>query len=53
MRLKTWIYTHLYKSWIPQLTSDYVSSAAYGLSYVLLWMLIMYPLYRKRIIIRV
>jgi predicted acyltransferase len=53
LRLKTWVYEHLYKSWIPSLAGDHVSSAAYGMTYVVLWCGIMWILYRKRIFLKV
>lgn len=51
--LKTWLYTTLFKSWLAPLCGDYVSSAAYGLSYVAVWCAIMWLLHRKRIFIKV
>ncbi|MBX7243868.1 MAG: heparan-alpha-glucosaminide N-acetyltransferase domain-containing protein [Candidatus Sumerlaeaceae bacterium] len=51
--LKGWIYNHCYKSWIPSIAGDYVCSAAYGMSYVVLWCAIMWILYRKQIFLKV
>lgn len=54
--LKTLIYNHFYRSWIPGLfgaCGDYISSAAYGASYVALWFALSWILYRKRIFLRV
>jgi predicted acyltransferase len=54
--LKTVIYDSLYKSWIPGLfgvCGDYISSAAYGATYVILWFAVSWMLYRKRIFIKV
>lgn len=53
IRLKTWIYTHLYQSWIPHIAGPYVSSAAYGMSYVVLWCGVMWVLNRRRIFLKV
>ena len=50
--LKTLIYNSAYRSWIPGLFGvygDYISSAAYGASYVVLWLAIIWVLYRKQI----
>jgi predicted acyltransferase len=51
--LKYYLYDHLYKSWIPYLFGDQISSAAWGMSYVLLWLGIMWILYKKKIFIKV
>jgi predicted acyltransferase len=54
--LKTVIYDSLYKSWIPGLFGvygDYISSAAYGATYVILWFAVSWILYRKGIFIKV
>jgi predicted acyltransferase len=53
IRLKTWLYQHLYQSWIAAWLGDRVSSAAWGASYVALWWFLMWLLYRKRIFIKV
>ncbi len=53
IRLKTWIYTHFYESWIPPLFGYKVSGAAYAMTYVVLWCGITWVLYRKRIFIRI
>lgn len=51
--LKTFLYNNLYKSWLPYLFGDYVSSAAWGISYVVLWCSLMWILYRKKIFIKI
>ncbi len=51
--LKTWVYTHGFRSWIEPLEGPYVSSAAYGTAYVLIWLGLMTILYRKKIFIKV
>lgn len=53
VRLKTWIYTRCYQSWIPNLAGPYISSAAYGMSYVVLWCGIMWIMYRRKIFLKV
>jgi predicted acyltransferase len=53
MYLKTWIYNTFYASWIPDVFSATVSSAAYGATYVVLWCALMWILYRKRIFLKV
>lgn len=53
---KTVIYDNLYRSWIPAISGpygDYISSLAYGMSYVLLWFAVSWILYRKRIFLKV
>ena len=54
--LKTLLYDNLFRSWMPSLFGyygDYVSSAAYGASYVLLWLGVTWILYRKRIFLKI
>ncbi|MCD6384616.1 DUF5009 domain-containing protein [Candidatus Sumerlaeota bacterium] len=51
--LKYFIYDHLYKSWIPSIFGHYVSSACWGMTYVIIWCALMWILYRKRIFIKV
>jgi predicted acyltransferase len=54
--LKTWIYNSLYRSWIPGLFGiygEYISSAAYGASYVLFWFAVSWILYRRQIFLKV
>ncbi len=56
MFLKTLVYNSLYRSWIPGLFGgygDYISSAAYGASYVALWLAVMWILYRRRIFLKI
>jgi predicted acyltransferase len=53
---KTLIYNSLYRSWIPGLSGpygDYISSAAYGASYVALWFAVSWILFRKGIFLKV
>ena len=47
--VKTWIYENLFHSWL----SDYNSSLFYALAYVFFWLLVLIPLYRRRIFIKV
>jgi predicted acyltransferase len=53
--LKTVIYNSLYKSWAGLFgaSGDYIASAAYGATYVLLWFAVAWVLYRRRIFIKV
>ncbi len=51
--LKKWVYSTLYASWIPRFLGDYVSSAAYGLSYVFVWCGIMWYFYKRKIFLKV
>lgn len=53
MALKTYLYNTLYKSWIPDIMGHYVSSAMWGLTYVVVWCGIMWILYKKKIFIKV
>jgi predicted acyltransferase len=47
--LQTWIFEHLFLSWASPINA----SLAYGISYILLWLFLMWLLYRKRIFIKV
>ncbi len=47
--LKTWVYEHAFLSW----TSGKFASLAYALSYVILWLLLMIPLYRRKIFVKI
>lgn len=47
--LKTWLYQEFFTSW----ASPANASLLYALSYVLLWLLLLIPLYRARVFIRV
>ncbi len=51
--LKRWLYQTFYASWLPGLTSDYWSSAAYGFTYVVVWCALMWLLYRRKVFIRI
>lgn len=51
--LKYFLYDNLYKTWIPHIFGDRISSAAWGASYVLLWCGLMWILYRKKIFIKI
>jgi len=56
MFLKTLVYNSLYRSWIPGLFGvygDYIASAAYGASYVALWLGISWVLYRRQIFLKI
>jgi predicted acyltransferase len=53
MRLKTYLFTHYYKSWMPGIFGVYATSAAWGASFVILWCIITWILYRKKIFIKV
>jgi predicted acyltransferase len=44
-----WTYEHVFASW----ASPKSASLLYALTYVLLWLLVMIPLYRRRIFIKV
>jgi predicted acyltransferase len=44
-----WIYQNLFRSW----AGDYNGSLAFAVAYVLLWLALTWPLYRRRIFIRV
>ncbi|MCP4593308.1 MAG: DUF5009 domain-containing protein [bacterium] len=47
--LKTWIYRNLFVSWAGELNG----SLAYALAYITLWCLLLVPLYRRRIFIKI
>jgi len=47
--LKTWIFQNFYASWLAPVNA----SLAYAVTYVLLWLGVMWALYRKRIFIKV
>ncbi len=47
--LKAYIYTHLLSSWAGQLNG----SLLYPLLLLLLWLGLLYPLYRKKIFIKI
>lgn len=51
--LKYFLYDHIYKSWVPSVFGHTISSACWGMSYVILWCFIMWILYRKKIFIKV
>lgn len=53
IRLKTYLYNTLIKSWVSPLWGDYVSSAAWGMLYVIVWCFIMWILFRKKIFIKI
>ncbi|MFQ3193053.1 MAG: putative acyltransferase, partial [Paraglaciecola sp.] len=43
--VKTWVYTHIFQSWM----SDLNASLAYAISFLLLSYLVMFVMYRKQI----
>ncbi len=47
--LLAWVYEHLFVSWAGNLNG----SLAYAICYMLLWLVLMTPLYRKKIFIRI
>ena len=47
--VKGWVFEHLYASWL----SPYHASLAFAVSFVLLWMGIMWVFYRRRVFIKV
>jgi len=47
--LRNWIYLHVYAPWLP----PYAASLAYALGMVAFYMLVFWPLYRKRIFVRI
>ncbi len=53
IRLKTFLYNTLIKSWVSPLWGDYAASAAWGMLYVIIWCLLMRILYKKKIFIKV
>ncbi|MCB9849628.1 MAG: DUF5009 domain-containing protein [Phycisphaerales bacterium] len=44
-----WLYQHAFASWAAPQTA----SLLYAISYVLLWLVLMYPLYRRRVFVRI
>jgi predicted acyltransferase len=50
MSLKNWIYTELFR---PTFESAYNASLAYAAAYLVLWFLLLLPLYRRRIFIKI
>jgi predicted acyltransferase len=44
-----WVYQSLFRSW----AGDYNGSLAFAIVYVALWLAAMWPLYRRRIFIKV
>ncbi len=51
--LKYFLYDHLFNSWVPSIFGSQVSSACWGMTYVVLWCGIMWILYKRRIFIKV
>ncbi len=49
LALKTWIYQNLFASW----AGDINGSLFFAISYVILWFLILVPMYQKRIFIKI
>lgn len=49
VNLQAWLYRHSFGAWLP----DYVSSIAWALTYVAIWLGLMAVLYRRRIFIKV
>jgi len=47
--LKTWLYQNLFASWAEPKNA----SLAYALTYIVFWLLLLIPLYRKRIFIKI
>jgi predicted acyltransferase len=47
--LYSWIYKNLFASWAGPLNG----SLAFAITYVLLWLVILIPLYRKRIFLKI
>ena len=47
--LRKWLYEHLFATWAGPLHS----SLLYAITYLLLWLIVFTPLYRKRIFVRV
>lgn len=47
--LQGWIYRHAYLSWLP----PYRASLAYAISFILLWLGLMWLLYRRKIFIKI
>ena len=51
--LKYFLYDHIYKSWVPDIFGNSISSACWGMTYVILWCALMWILYKKKIFIKV
>lgn len=51
--LKSWAYAHLVKPSVAPLLGEHISSAAYGFSYVIVWLAVLWVMYRKRIFLKV
>jgi predicted acyltransferase len=51
--LKYFLYDHIYKSWVPYIFGNTVSSACWGMTYVILWCAVMWMLYKRKIFIKV
>jgi predicted acyltransferase len=49
IRLNAWIYQHVFASWAGELNG----SLFYALSYVALWLIVLIPLYRKRLFVKI
>jgi predicted acyltransferase len=49
MALQSWIYNHVYASWL----SPNNASLAFAISFILLWLFLLWLLYRKNIIIKI
>ena len=53
LSLKGWLFEHGFQSWIAPRVSIEAASMAYALCYVLIWLLLMIPLYRGKVFIRI
>lgn len=51
--LKYFLYDHIYKSWVPYIFGNQISSACWGMTYVILWCVLMWILYNRKIFIKV
>jgi predicted acyltransferase len=51
--LKYFLYDNIFKSWVPGIFGHRISSACWGMSYVVFWCIVMWILYRKKIFIKV
>ena len=51
--LKYFLYDHIFKSWVPSIFGNTISSACWGMSYVILWCALMWIMYKKKIFIKV
>jgi len=51
--LKYFLYDHIYKSWVPAVFGHTISSACWGMTYVVLWCALMWILYNRKIFIKV